>query len=174
MFFGRRQRTALPALDDAYDTIDTRAVQKARELRKMSSDGREAKAETAEPDLETGQEVFVQNQESKKWDQRGVVIQPTDTNRSYKVMLQNSRAITRDRTFLRPVPKTASQHIPSGETLTQQPQEEDTDAAGHQQGHHEATDAAIQLDAADTKGSQSPPGPRRSSRNRKPTIRFNI
>ena len=62
------------------------------------------------PHLHVGQPVIVQHVLTKRWDQRGEIVENRDNGRSYLVQM-NGRRYLRNRWFLRPIPKQQQQHV---------------------------------------------------------------
>ncbi len=166
MYFGRRQRTSLPALETAYQPIDTDAV--ARKRRMDVTGGCE---DVAEHDLKVGDHVYVQDPATSKWTEKGTVTGLNDTGRSYQIHFENGRIASRNRTHIRP----RQTHQPETEVSETRnaPIQQADDEGQRTTGSGAASDAGAAPGDESAKG-HSDPGPRRSSRLRKPKVHFDI
>ena len=100
MFFGRRQRGILPATGSAYDPIDMKDAQKAREKKQTASKKSfDNSAKDLEP-LQVGMKVRMQNPISKRWNRNGVIESIRQDGRSYYVLSGNTRYL-RNRRYLK-------------------------------------------------------------------------
>ena len=101
MFFGRRQRTELPALPSHYGEVDqdkaAAARRDAREKEKRAYDSHAKRL----PPLSRGQTVVIQNPHTKKWDTKAVVTSRRHTGRSYDLQCQDGKAAIRNRVHLK-------------------------------------------------------------------------
>ena len=153
MFFGRRQRTTLPALHNAYDIIDTEEV--ARQRRKDIGDATEQPGD-AEPELKPGQRVRVQDPMSKKWTLKGSLVGITDTKRSYEIDFDDGRRAIRNRIYVRPDMGTLDD-----EGAADQAEDDTSGILPSRHGSHGTTEQ-----------NELQPQRRRSSRERTPRVRF--
>ena len=98
--FGRRQRTNVPAMPQAYnrlsnDEIDQLDARRREEVKNAKKDHRGL------PHLTIGQLVIIQDPKTHRWVSRGKVTAVRKRNRSYVVDI-NGRSYLRNRRFLRP------------------------------------------------------------------------
>merc|ERR1712242_263507 len=110
MFYGRRQRTELPALPGAYKDINQQEAATARRRARQKEKECYDKHARPLPSLQRGQTVVIQDPSSGKWDKEAVVLSKTDTGRSYHLRLMDGKTTTRNRIHLKPVklPKNTS------------------------------------------------------------------
>lgn len=104
IFMGRRQRTALPALSQATMldmATQKQGAQRRLEQQEVSRSYQDRNKVNLEP-LKKGQEVIIQNHQSKRWEEHGKIKSANENGRSYEVELNNGKVITRNRIFLRP------------------------------------------------------------------------
>ena len=106
-YFGRRQRTETVAFPSAYaripdQTFADHEAQRRRRTEKLRAHAN--KSSRPKPHLHVGQPVIVQHVLTKRWDQRGTIIEDRDNGRSYLVRI-NNRKYLRNRRFLRPLPQ---------------------------------------------------------------------
>ena len=100
LFFGRRQRTALPSLQQGIKTdVDGAIISRSRRERtvQLSYDKRAAKL----PNLEVGDHVIVQ--EKGRWTVRGVVVRILSEGRSYVIEVPDAGQFRRNRRHIRKV-----------------------------------------------------------------------
>ena len=95
-FLGRTQRTALPRLPSAYESVQVAPPEERPQ--------RNAKAKEL-PQLSLGARVRVYDTLSREWDATGTVTKMCDTGRSYLVDVDDdTRVVWRNRKFLKPLP----------------------------------------------------------------------
>ena len=97
MFFGRRQRTSLPGLDEAFEIID---MEEAERRSRISRDKSRAYFDSSAKELSLlppGEEVVVLNPKTNKWDLFGNINRMRSTKRSYEIELEDGRIILRNR-----------------------------------------------------------------------------
>ena len=99
MFFGRRQRTLLPALPVQPNLTFAEA---ARGLKREIAKEKFDEHTTSLPKFHPGDRVIMQDSRSKEWAHPGVVVEVRESGRSYKVRLDGAeRLYLRNRRFLR-------------------------------------------------------------------------
>lgn len=103
MMFGRRQRTRLPALPQAYDPIDWEIAEEKRAMgREKMKENHDKSAKSLQP-LNIGQKVRLQNPLSKIWDKTGTINDVRQNGRSYEIQLKSGKNILRNRHFIKPI-----------------------------------------------------------------------
>ena len=101
MFFGRRQRTELPALPSHYKEIDQDEAATARqETRKKEKKACDCHAKRLPP-LARGQTVVIQDPQTKKWDKQAVVMSKRHTGKSYVLRCEDGKMTIRNRVYLK-------------------------------------------------------------------------
>ncbi len=100
LFFGRRQRTALPAVEKAYEAVDTKEIAERRKAAITAESGEDSANDT-EPEFLPGQRVIIQDPHTKKWTLKGTIINMTDTKRSYLIDFDDGRRAIRNRIYVR-------------------------------------------------------------------------
>jgi hypothetical protein len=106
-YFGRRQRTEAVAFPSAYKRITDQIVAERETQRRRKTDKLRVhanKSSRPKPHLYVGQPVLAQHVLTKRWDQRGTIIENRDNGRSYLVQM-NGRRYLRNRRFLHPLPQ---------------------------------------------------------------------
>ena len=101
LFFGRAQRTTLPALDNIYNPINSKTVLRHRKLYKKQQ---KANADIHAKDLTAlpkNTRVRIQNPTTKAWSQTGVIFSRKN-ERTYVVKIGQAFT-TRNRFFLKPI-----------------------------------------------------------------------
>ena len=121
-YFGRRQRTEAVAFPSAYERIPDHIVaehelQRQRKTDKLRTHAN--KSSRPKQQLHIGQPVIAQHVLTKRWDQRGEIVENCDNGRSYLVQM-NGRQYLRNRCFLCPLPK--QQHARHKQRVTMGPQ----------------------------------------------------
>ena len=121
-YFGRRQRTEAVAFPSAYERIPDCIVaehelQRQRKTDKLRTHAN--KSSRPKQQLHIGQPVIAQHVLTKRWDQRGEIVENRDNGRSYLVQM-NGRQYLRNRCFLCPLPK--QQHARHKQRVTMGPQ----------------------------------------------------
>ena len=126
LFLGRRQRTAVPSLQECRRPVDQ---DQAMERKRATQHA----AETANPgvtlaDLEVGTSVRVQNLMTRRWDQTGIIISTNHSGRSHHIHLDDDTVVRRNRCYIKPIPsepvnhqdqpapptRSCQHHLPSG------------------------------------------------------------
>ncbi|QQP48708.1 Uncharacterized protein FKW44_009103, partial [Caligus rogercresseyi] len=101
--FGRRQRTEVPALPNAYERIDDSTIKsyeaRREEIVYKKKEHTDKRSKTLRP-LEIGSSVLIQHPQTKRWDQKGTVVSARN-QRSYVVESKGKKYV-RNRIFLRP------------------------------------------------------------------------
>ena len=103
MFFGRRQRTTLPADPNAFRPIDVRRGEAARKEARISSKRHADKGMVKLQCLREGDRVLIQHPISKLWDSSGKVIEIRQHGRSYYIETDEGTVCVRNRRFLKPI-----------------------------------------------------------------------
>ena len=105
MLFGYRQRTQLPALASAYQSIDQSKAQSTR--RKTASGAKQCADKSATPldKLQVGTKVQIQNPSTKRWTTQGTIGNIRPDGRSYSIQV-NGHTYIRNRRLLRPLDST--------------------------------------------------------------------
>ena len=105
MLFGYRQRTQLPALASAYQSIDQSKAQSTR--RKTASGAKQCADKSATPldKLQVGTKVLIQNPSTKRWTTQGTIGNIRPDGRSYSIQV-NGHTYIRNRRLLRPLDST--------------------------------------------------------------------
>ena len=106
MYYGWRQRTDAVVLPVAYEcipdaTIAEHEAQREEKIVKQQSCADRSSRQRAL--MEPGQVVIAQHMLTKRWDQRGTIIERQSNGRSYMVSI-NERRYLRNRRYLRPSP----------------------------------------------------------------------
>ena len=97
---GRRQRTNIPALPQAYRRLSNEEIEKFETLRREEVEARSKKDRRKLPPLQVGQLVIVQDPVSGRWDSRGTVKSVRRKRRSYLIDIDGQEYL-RNRRFLR-------------------------------------------------------------------------
>lgn len=100
-FFGRRQRTTIPALPAARSSINIDDSNSAKEKlhQNIQQPG------YVLPDLKIGDRVRVQNPITRRWDQLGTIIEVLPNGRSYNIRLhEDDTKVRRSRRFIKFLP----------------------------------------------------------------------
>ena len=158
--FGRRQRTNIPAMPQAYnrlsnDEINQLDARRREEVKKAKKDHRGL------PHLTPGQLVIIQDPKTHRWVSRGTVTAVRKQNRSYIVDI-NGRSYLRNRRFLRPC-------------LNQDLPHHDEDQISHPNDEDRVSDpiGEVQVESHTECSSDDKMKPtRRSSRRKKRTVRY--
>ena len=100
MFFGRKQRTKLPHLQEATKLDPSNAMEGAQK-RKTNMKKWALKKKPHLNEFKTGQRCIIQDPHTKKWDKQGRILSPRNS-RSYTVLLNNRKLYVRNRHFIRP------------------------------------------------------------------------
>ena len=106
--YGRRQRTDVPAVPQAYRRLSNEEIDSFDERRREGE--MEVKKPRSMPQLKVGQEVLVQNPKSslptsKRWETKGTIVKKR-SRRSYIINI-DGREYLRNRRFLKPYPEQA-------------------------------------------------------------------
>ena len=111
LFLGRRLRTKLPICHKALEFMPTDSISDFRMQREEETAKEFASRQHTKdlPQLELGQEVLIQDQQSGLWTESGEVSGIRDTGRSYEVTTDSGHAYIRNRRFLRPLRKQQQQ-----------------------------------------------------------------
>ena len=99
-FFGRAQRTTLPALPRP--PIDQAAFQTARQAQKDERKARFDESAHALPDLVLGQKVRVQDNVTGTWTGHGTIVGECESGRTFQVKMNDGSVTRRNRRLLRP------------------------------------------------------------------------
>ena len=102
MMFHRRQKGQLPCLPKSLEMIDIRPGVERREHGRKTTKENFDKRTKILPNLEIGDEVFIQSPFTNKWDVQGTVITVRNDGRSYEVRTRDNKVYLRNRRFLRP------------------------------------------------------------------------
>ena len=108
LFFGRRQRTAVPSLQECRQPVDQdQAMDRKRATQHA--------AETANhgvtlADLEVGTPVRVQNPMTRRWDHTGTIIPTNPSGRSHHIRLDDDTVVRRNRRYIKPIPSEPADH----------------------------------------------------------------
>ena len=100
MFFGRKQRTKLPHLQEATKLDPSNAMEGAQK-RKADMKRWALKKKPHLNEFKPGQRCIVQDPDTKKWDKQGRIVSSRNS-RSYTVLLNNRKLYIRNRHFIRP------------------------------------------------------------------------
>ena len=107
MLFGRRQKTELPVLPQAYDPIDIQEAERRRQATRDRAKDHHDKTARSLPKLAIGSQVLIKNARTGYWDQYAIVVSSHQGGRSYLVRLSNGRLYYRNRVHLRRRPQPA-------------------------------------------------------------------
>ena len=99
--FGRRQRTDVPALPQAYKRLSNDEVEFYENRRREEVESKVKNSPRSLPQLSVGQIVLVQNPLTNRWRSRGTITKMRDQGRSYYVNIDGKEKL-RNRRFLRP------------------------------------------------------------------------
>ena len=102
MFFGRRLRGRLPHLPGAND-LDIANAKAGADHRKSLMEHHDHKPATPLRKLSINQRVLVQDPHTKSWNVKGRITDIRSTGRSYAILLNSGKSITRNRAYLRPI-----------------------------------------------------------------------
>ena len=103
MLYGRRMRTELPVLPQAYDPIDQKDAQHQRQLTQEKAKSNHDRTARQLPVLKVGTKVIIQNPRTRYWDRFATIVSITDkAERSYQVQLRNGQLRWRNRRHIRP------------------------------------------------------------------------
>ena len=114
MFFGRRLRGRLPHLPGANDMDIANAIAGA-DQRKSLMDDLQLKPATPLTKLSINQRVLVQDPHTKSWNIKGRITDIRPTGRSYDVLLDSGKTVTRNRAYLRPIHDGTKENGKSGQ-----------------------------------------------------------
>ena len=126
--YGRRQRTDVPAVPQAYRRLTNDEIDSFDERRREGEV--EVPRKRTMPQLKVGQEVLVQNPKSnlptsKRWESKGTIIKKR-SRRSYVINI-DGREYLRNRRFLKPYPDLSPREddaVPELSTITNSPESE--------------------------------------------------
>jgi transposase InsO family protein len=108
MLFGRRQRGRLPVLDVSMQQADTGQAARERAAVKRKSAASHDESARSLPAFSAGQQVYVQDPKTSKWDTVAVIVGAHYGGRSYDIEFTHSGSLSvRNRRFLRPVSASA-------------------------------------------------------------------
>ena len=146
--FGRRQRTDVPALPQAYERLSNEEIRFFEaQRRKEVVDGAKGSSRSLPP-LSIGQLVLIQDPKTNKWTSRGTITEIRAKGRSYYVNIDGKKKL-RNRRFLRPCLNQQLPHLQKGSPISEGKPIQDTELS--------TTEAQPM---------------RRSHRDRKKTVRF--
>ena len=101
LLFGRRQKTELPVLPQAYDPINVEEAERRRQATRDRAKDHHDKTARSLPRLAIGSQVLIQNARTGYWDQYATIVSSHQGGRSYQVRLPNGRLYYRNRLHLR-------------------------------------------------------------------------
>jgi transposase InsO family protein len=101
MFFGRRCRTELPALPQAYEEVDKAHARQERQEKTQARFDRHNRRRPPQAPFTPGQPVLIQDPRNKRWDTRGVIQGQNENPDSYQI-LSGKRVFIRNRCHLKP------------------------------------------------------------------------
>ena len=155
-FFGRSLRTRLPKANLSITDVISKA--KARRRRRLAAKKQHHdRSSKTLPPIEQGTFIWVQDPDTKRWDQDGQVLDVLDY-RNYLVLLESTgRTVRRNRIFIRP--KITSSSPAKG-------------GGGEQLAAQDGTKTAPRAHPRGNKKRKSVQTPRRSGRNRRAPSRY--
>ena len=121
--------------------------------------GHANKSSRSKQQLHIGQPVIAQHVLTKRWDQRGEIVENRDNGRSYLVRM-NGRQYLRNRRFLRPLPKEQHARHKQHVTMGPQPPGEYNMRTKDQLSHHISTPTRPQTQALRPDRAPKRPWPR--------------
>ena len=110
LMFSKRQRTAVPCHEKAYDAIELEQADAAR--RKVRHKDHYDKDSVVLRELTQGEPVIVQNIKTNRWDITGHVSESYHGGRRYEIQMTDGYTITCNRHRVRP-DSANSNHIPA-------------------------------------------------------------
>ena len=143
--FGRTLRSFIPTHASAFDPKWAELSKMNEKTKAHDEQVRKHYNATAKelPRLDAGERVFVQNQVTKRWDTQATIISFGTRLRNYRIKFDDGRKLWRNRRFLRPTKQPAEETIIVNSPLEREKDEKDVSNE-----------------------------PRRSTRCRKPPVRF--
>ena len=104
MFLLREPKGTLPSIRTP-EILDIQGGEEARRAAQEKNKKHFDKAAKPLPPLAEGDPVVVQNVKSGKWDEFGRISEPHEDGRSYDIKMDDDRIIWRNRSFIRPDPR---------------------------------------------------------------------